>query len=324
MNSSARILYIDYLRAICVLYIVGYWHLFNYTSYFRDYDNVYTRVATLIILGLFVFISGYLLAVNYGDKASVGTFFLKRFLRIYPLYALAVAMFYYYGINDADVLVKSLYLISMYQGPPPYTLWFITMLMAFYLITPILMLASRNDFVFLLFTLGPLIATAIYSFNTDGVDLRLLLYYPCFCAGIYCARNGIVTGAFNFWTAILMLLFGLALHRLPIQSPQLDHLSQVPLIIGGLYLVIGFCDAFSRFFVKLRLIMLLSYCSFSMYLFHRPVYVAIKQVYFPVDPLDQFLYLLLIGVTLTLVIAWFVQKFYDAIYFKVLSVFGCK
>jgi peptidoglycan/LPS O-acetylase OafA/YrhL len=51
---------LDYLRALCILYIVGFWHLLNYSRSDINYEFEATYQATVIVLGLFVMISGFL------------------------------------------------------------------------------------------------------------------------------------------------------------------------------------------------------------------------------------------------------------------------
>ncbi len=51
---------IDILRVGSIFYIVGFWHLLSYTTAIADHNNFITIRITYIILGTFVFISGYL------------------------------------------------------------------------------------------------------------------------------------------------------------------------------------------------------------------------------------------------------------------------
>ena len=47
---SARNSVIDLLRAACVLYIVGFWHLMTYTEAFPGYHNGVTTRLTVAVL----------------------------------------------------------------------------------------------------------------------------------------------------------------------------------------------------------------------------------------------------------------------------------
>ena len=86
---------IDLLRCSSIFYIVGFWHLLSYTDAIHDYNNVVTFRITLIILGTFVFISGYLIGTKNIElkKQSLISFYFNRVLRIYPLFLLSIFIF---------------------------------------------------------------------------------------------------------------------------------------------------------------------------------------------------------------------------------------
>ncbi|MFL6696444.1 MAG: acyltransferase family protein [Vitreoscilla sp.] len=129
---------VEVLRAGCVLYIVGFWHLMDYTHGLGGYNNAVTVRLTVIVLGLFTFLSGFLLArapMRLG-RSELKRFYAKRLLRIYPLYLLALLAFWALGIADRGIALKAALGISMLYGPPPATLWFVTMILVFYLIAP--------------------------------------------------------------------------------------------------------------------------------------------------------------------------------------------
>jgi peptidoglycan/LPS O-acetylase OafA/YrhL len=56
---------------------------------------------------------------------------------------------------------------------------------------------------------------------------------------------------------------------------------------------------------------ILSYSSYSMYLFHRPIYITLKKVYFPSLYFLQVLYLFIVGFFCIFVFSFFIQKTYD-------------
>ena len=138
--ESKRNLSIDVLRVVCILYIVGYWHLVPYTQGYPGYATFITEAIKDSALGVFVFCSGYLLGLREVRLSPAGLwdFYKRRLLRIYPLYALALLLFGLFGLAGSANLWQAAALMSMFLPPAPYTLWFITMIMAFYLIAPLL------------------------------------------------------------------------------------------------------------------------------------------------------------------------------------------
>jgi peptidoglycan/LPS O-acetylase OafA/YrhL len=71
---------IDLLRGCCILYIVGFWHLMNYTDAFPGYSNLATDKITAIILGAFVFISGFFIGKKdlTLEKQDLLNFFIRK------------------------------------------------------------------------------------------------------------------------------------------------------------------------------------------------------------------------------------------------------
>lgn len=302
---------VDYLRAFSMLYIVGFWHLFDYSTVSFGHHQPHTKILTLVVLALFVFISGYMMGGKKNQQMSARQFYQRRLLRIYPLYALALAIFYFSGINDGWRTVKGLLGISMYLEPAPLTLWFVSMLVLFYLMTPLLLAMVNRVAAFGGLVGAIFVATLLWEVTVGTVDLRVLMYLPSFCLGIFCANFGFKSQYIGGRMALLLLPFAGALVFIPVPLATLDYLKVMPLITLCAYLVFYFCYANEARFVPFRAIAFLSYASFAMYLFHRPIYNLLRGLYFPEQPVAQILYLMTAGLLAVAVIAWIAQKSYD-------------
>ena len=139
-----RLQYIDIVRILAMLSIVGWHHLIQYTG--KGYIERYTfdgeTTIIIMMLGLFMFISGYLLGhKSLSTKEEVRAFYAGRFKRFYILYALsAVSLFAFGFIGDVKVLVTTLTMTSTFILPQPNTLWFLSMLACFYMVSPLIRL----------------------------------------------------------------------------------------------------------------------------------------------------------------------------------------
>ena len=189
-----RLAFIDMLRGASILYIVGFWHLMEYTPAFPSYENPITLRVTVTVLGLFVFLSGWLVGqrVIETSKEGVKIFYIKRFLRIYPLYLGAIGLFFICNLSDKTTLLKASMLISMFDGPAPPTLWFITMFMMFLLVAPLLVCAVKHETRF--WAVAAIIfgsLALIMRYSTAG-DPRVVIYFPAFVCGIYLAQLGLL------------------------------------------------------------------------------------------------------------------------------------
>jgi len=306
---------IEYLKTFSILYIVGFWHLSDYTNYLSITKNPFLSDLTLTVLGLFVFISGFLLGKTNKQPINFLPFLKKRLLRIYPLYALAVIVFYFFDINNALISIKSLFFISMFSGPAPFTLWFITMIMFFYVLTPFLVNAVKNKKKYFLFILLCSIVTFILIVFYKNIDYRLAFYFPLFCLGIYCSNYGVRDRYVNFNLAMVLLLFGLLLKQIEINSWLITQFFKLPIVLSCSYIIFYFSIINECKFKSLGIISIISYSSFSMYLFHRPIYSSLIEFYFPKQEELQFLYLIF-GCFLVLIVSWGIQKTYDHICLK--------
>lgn len=316
MSAAERNNAIDLLRVICIVYIVGYWHLIPYTAWLPGYANNITEAIKDIALGTFVFSSGLLLArrdvqLRLGDFLG---FYQRRVARIYPLYLFALLVFGLAGLASAPVLLKAALLVSMFAPPAPPTLWFIAMIMFFYLLAPLLIWAAHRPARFLILCGGILAGCLAYHHLIRPMDSRLFLFLPSFALGIYVQR---VTVAHRFMHARRVYLLAALIPAYWLGLPAGNgfdlevSLLRAPLVLLGAALCVAYAERLGGH-LHSPFILKLSYASFGVYLFHRPIFELAKSLYFPTDGFDQALYLLLIAVPISFVVAYWAQKAYDA------------
>lgn len=192
-ETKNRIIHLDFLRGACTLYIVGFWHMMEYSEASQNHMNFAAIKLMQIALGTFVFISGYFIGLNNLDisRHNVILFYKKSFLRIYPLYFFAIALYAIFHLSNLTTLIKAASMISMFAKPAPITLWFITMLMSFYIISPfiIVVCSTMHPYKFILYFFLLIGCLLTYSYLTELLDLRLVRYFPSFVLGIFLATN---------------------------------------------------------------------------------------------------------------------------------------
>lgn len=312
--TQARDTAIDVLRAGCILYIVGYWHLVPYTEAFPAYANSATECLKDIALGTFVFCSGLLLAGRriVLDRASIAAFYLRRVVRIYPLYALALLLFAMAGLVDRDAMANALLLGSMFNPPAPYTLWFISMIMAFYLVTPLWVRLADYPRYFLLTAFLLLAAFMFVHARVHALDTRIVQYLPCFLLGIAYKGVGGVERAFSTRAVLLLALFvpAFLLYQVQYGAEHAAALGRIPAILAGTLLLFRFAVRYLGRFDSPS-ILRLAYASFCVYLFHRVIFHWSIGLYFPVDGFARLAYLLAVVLPATVVIGYYTQLAYD-------------
>ncbi|MHA2248184.1 MAG: acyltransferase family protein [Candidatus Hodarchaeales archaeon] len=205
--SREKLPEIDILRTISIMIVVLMIHIPNNYAYnfYMDLD-VFTgfllhTLGIPVAMGSFTFISGFGLYlqnsnrnINTSDKLI--TFLKKRFLRIFPLYWIALLIFliifneYYSGLNILYLFAHFLGLQIIFApifSPPIWTLWFIGVIVIYYLIFIILSyLGSLKKIIS-----GSLVILTFFlilHFSFGLVENRFFIYYPPFIIGIIAAN----------------------------------------------------------------------------------------------------------------------------------------
>lgn len=311
--KNNRIYFIDFLRAACIIYIVGFWHLLNYTQALPAYNNLATTRLTVIILGIFVLMSGYLLAQHdvILTKDSLKRFFIKRLTRVYPPFIFTLCIFLIFHIINQSTAMKAAAVISMFYGPPPPTLWFVTMLLVFYIISPLLISTTR---VWRFFVIFAAIFCAFFTYATfsRAGDIRVALYFPAFAIGVYFAKANLEHVHCIKWHVFLLFLAGFAISFIIGNDPEFSFASIPIACLGPALIFLGFHQRQPILF-RCYLVQLLSHSSFMMYLLHRPVFLLMKNTYFPSSHLLQIIYLMTVCLPSIVLISWIAQNVYDKI-----------
>jgi len=303
--GTGRLAFLDLLRVACVFYIVGLWHLQQYTRH-HIVGGASGAAATVVVLSIFTLASGYL-THRRGWPASGRAYAVHRFVRLYPLFALAVVAYLALGIITARVAVLSLLLVSVLHGPAPLTLWYVVMLIDFEIVY-LAVGALRSSPYLWVVVAGLAVGIALLYGVVGGVDHRFLIYAPSFVAGILLAR-GDRDRALLIGAAVLLPI-GLLMSG---RGGDAEYsVMSVPFALSSGCLIFFGARACYRGRPRLdATLRWLAYISFCMYLVHRPVYVALRHLYVPASAAGQYLLLLTVGLALVIVLAWVVQSGYD-------------
>jgi len=297
-----------------MLYIVAVWHLYGYL---RSPIVLATPLGSSITRGAlaaFFFISAYFLGKrpirSFRDALN---FYKKRLLRFYPMYFIActsmLAIFMITGVRYMDSgkqYLLTLLGLSTIFTPAPATLWFISMLILFYLITPLIN-ALRKIRQKLLVCAG--LFGLLFALHGAGipVDPRLPLYLPVYSLGLIIASRWEIPRKFS--PAVLLIALAAFAGGVAYISRHdgytLQYLVMLPFIplileIGKL---IALCRPLERIFA------FISYGSMAAYLFHRQFF-GLPLFFMGSFPV-WFAYLVLVPALLAF--SWLAQRIYDRI-----------
>jgi peptidoglycan/LPS O-acetylase OafA/YrhL len=309
MLTRERIGYIDYLRAIAACYIVGFWHLLNYSKFDHGTANGLTFRLVVLSLGTFVFVSGYLLGKTpvIQNRRQLLEFYKRRFLRIYPLFLLAVGLFAVTKSADKHALISAVFASSVFTSLHLTTLWFICALVVFYAVAPLLINATENALKFATVAAIVMGIFAILQSPLEVPDRRLLIYFPAFALGIFYANRAPQRPEIAAIVAASIAAIAISLTD---RSASIEHsLLSTPLAALAPLAIVIACKKLDLLNRPSAAVMAISYASFVMYLIHRPLYSKLARLVHDGPP--RILFLIFVLFPLVAVASWLIQRAYD-------------
>ena len=323
----------DVARVLCMTYIVAFLHLYHYIHPDAISANVIPACAILCdtSLGLFTFVSGYLLGKKYsfGEKSeiTVGNFFKKRIIRIIPLFVLSAVALWLINFNGTRATINGLLCISPFVTPRPMTLWYIPVILLCYCITPIISRKTlRSRVRNCLFVFALLLGI---SWLVPKTDNRLLFNAFFFMIGVISATCFDWKFNFRYGNMIKLLLF--LVFILLVYIGQINnnyHLNLYRKIVGGIgvFPLLFVCEYISNYFFGsdnaigkgwkgqiCRLISLVSYASMASYMFHRLFFWAGEKIYNPDVASIKWIYMAGLVFPIILYLSYMIQKCYDTL-----------
>lgn len=244
-----KIIAFDFLRALAIVMIIPA-HLSNFlfSTYGKLMLYAFDPYFANMGLGLFIFMSGYLLYYNnhsINSLASVFDFYKKRLLRIYPLYWAALAIFvmvffvFASRLDSGFVFPNSENVFSLYNvfvhvlglqillapayATPMLTLYFVGLIVIFYAIYPFIIMYSKSTKQLLVSSLTVYCGFFLVSKTLNIIDPRFFMFFLVFMSGVLVCRES---------------LFGEAV-RIPGKIPFVQTMLAVIPVIFVLVIVLG-------------------------------------------------------------------------------------
>lgn len=321
----------DVVRVVCMTYIVTYVHLYGYIypqGRMTSFQPASIALAHAC-LGLFTFVSGYLLGKKYqfGGKegSNIWTFYKKRILRVIPLFVLASIALCFIGLNGMRATINGLLCISPFVDPKPMTLYYIPIILWCYLLTP---LVARHGLKWRvtcsLFLIAVLVAARLLF---PSIDSRFVFNVFFYFVGIISAscfdwkfKTSYGTSLKTLAVSAFTLLVAFAMYR------SLLYSSATQMAVGflGVFAILFVCEGISHLLfdspqpsrngfrtVGCQLISIISYASMCSYMFHRFFYWAAETIWNPIDTSVKWLYMIVVVYPIILVLSYGIQKCYD-------------
>ncbi|HDM8144063.1 TPA: acyltransferase [Vibrio harveyi] len=236
---------------------------------------------------LFFVLSGFSIAYSLSRSDKVGSFYFKRFIRIYPTYLLSVILIYVViGVvksNDLkDYYISSDTLLSLllyleYKGELSIPYWSLVYEVIFYLIAPALILIKPKVLLFfssVLYILGLFMYGASFR-SAGGIFQNFIFEYMFyFSIGIYLYENYLsyvdkistkINLIYELFIAATLLI---VLNKLGVEK----KITMLITALASLYLI----PKFERFSFNIGSYQKYIYeSSYSIYVFHYPILISI-------------------------------------------------
>lgn len=313
-----RIRSFDFLRASAVLYIIFVWHIHEYAG-----RILYSRVTETLMYGflsIVVFISGFVLTLKYDHVSTVrevAAFFKKRILRVYPLYLLALILFFYSSLISYHQFLSGIFLFNSLLNTNLRTLWFVTMIMLYYIMLAALLHTysiKRTLLVSSAFFLCCILLHAVF----DLIDVRFIYYFISFVMGIISAKHRSIYSILkNKRVAFASLLLIIVTSYIPnfLYQDRFSHISYLVFIFFSISPLIVFSDLVSQKINK-DVILKFSYASYCMYILHRIIFWMLLEIYNPGSDILTLAYLFFAGLPVIYFISMSIQSGYDYLFRK--------
>lgn len=169
--------------------------------------------------------------------------------------------------------------------------------------------SNVNRYVFFSLFLTTLVI--VYA-NFFQMDLRLAIYFPIFAAGVFMAKYKDFLDNTSITIVAFLLAISVAISFKTV-APFEQNILNMPLAFFGPLFFFMIAIRREKAMRQHKSIELISYASFFMYLFHRPVFKIMHHLYFPATGAAQIIYLVIICLPLIVAISWVGQKTYDAL-----------
>jgi hypothetical protein len=305
-----------------MLWIVGYWHSMGYWN--SPYDSIegsnFEQVLTWGMLSGFTFFSGYFLrkkSVNSYTEFFI--FYKARFWKFYILFALSCISLLIAGLvltkidkgqvwfNSTADFMFSIIGLGTYFGTAPATLWFMTMLMSFYFITPFLLYQKGINRYLLIITLNIIIIVCTLQ---GKIDSRNMMYFPFYCLGILTGSIETFIENNSLKKMILSLtIFALSAIMEVKSGMSIGFWFYISSFTFIITLLIGSRIIETKYKLIVPIMLKVSFSSMAAFLFHRQIYGVLKLILGSVliDPIIT----TLVFAPTAFISAYYIQIIYD-------------
>lgn len=300
----------DIARVLCALVVIAFYHMTDYVHNGAALRNGYEWIATST-LACFTFISGFFLGKKRIDCKS---FFVSRLKRFFiPLVLTSVFLFLGGWFDSIKQFLFTIMGLSCFFLPQPPTLWFFSMMIVFYFLTPFILINQNCNIWKPLINGAMCMGVFSLLFYFGMLDVRLLYYFPFYVTGILTSEKTVFRLVRDIKITIFCVLI---LCAMTIFSMHKSYMYLVVINASGVLLIMTLSFYIGKYSTKRvkKLFECLSYSSMFAYLFHRGIYGIAILLYKNIlnEPFLPWTIIPVVFVTI-FTVSFFAQKSYDMV-----------
>ena len=314
-----RIRSFDIARSLCMLWIVGVWHMCSGYLRIPITNSAFCSAVTGGVLTAFFFMSGALANSRAIKRGGTFKWVKHKVMKLYPLYLISAVVLYFFGFyKSTGQMIATALCVGEFFPPMVGTIWFIEILLLFFVISPLFLFeetSRRSRYIKLAAGLLIYILLAAEHVTLAYLDERVLLYYPAYVLGLYhrpvINRINEGNGPQMWKRAAGFLLCAGGFTVLAVFCTGLNSLWWLSTVRGMLfaYSLLFLSGLLSRIPFLLSAASVIGYSSTFAYLFHRQVFGALRSVFGFFSPVFAYC----VALPGLLVCSYFGQKVYDRI-----------
>lgn len=317
-KKMKRIVRYDYSRVICMIWVVGILHMSKYIG-FPIGNYKFEGYITGSVLATFFYISGRLSTRYHIRSFADGVNYIKhKLIAIFPLYILSIVLIVFTPVGNIHGISRQIKMffcsatcINAFYPPMIMTMWFLTVLILFYLITPIFLSDIKMKWKICIALILYFILLTEYIFVKTADD-RIVTYFPFYILGLLMnsdLEKKLLRIGYTFIAVIVLCIIAYFSGITELPRSVTLHI-QLVLKLSFMFSLLGICEIAAKYGNKIyRIVGFIASASTFAYLFHRQYY-AIWEAFF--NPFPYWLAYLVIFPTL-IVLSYFGQKLYNRI-----------
>lgn len=281
------------------------------------------QVVASFLLGSFFFLTGFFAEYSRQKPGgSIVSFMWSKFIRIFPPYWLALALFIFvlgFSLKRFDTLMYAFnlqWLLSPGFIKRILTLWYISVLVGYYVFFSVLLFQVKSNLGLLAWSVILFFVGYAASLTTGLFEPRFFQYYFVFLAGVFFFRfekeRNFLLGMKFLYKALIALIFLVLIWVVAsagLDVPNLFFILAVDLFI--LSWVLMWLSIFRMGVGSWKVWAFLSTASFFTYLYHRPLWYVLDTAFGLEAGISRVFFNLIPGAILALTLGYFLQVGYD-------------